>query len=170
MSGLILDTGPCGFLGFWSGVIFEFPLPTDVMVVLVSNVLLMQSAYLWNIVLTAYFISSLGMLSGPVALPLFSALAAICTSIAVIGIVRGPESLDNDSMGSTFWFAVNLFSKWLISVATFQASVPIRLEFLSCTLTVWARLILASCRVAAKHARQLSVSLISLASMLARSS
>ena len=43
VSGLILDTGPCGFLGFWSGVIF--PLPTDAMVVLVSNVLLMQSAY-----------------------------------------------------------------------------------------------------------------------------
>ena len=44
--GLILDTGPSGFLGFWSGVMF--PCPTDVIVVLVSNALLIQSAYLWN--------------------------------------------------------------------------------------------------------------------------
>ena len=100
MSGLILDTGPCGFLGVWSGVIFL--LPTDVMMVLVSNVLLMQSAYLWNTVLSAYFISSLGMLSGPVARPFFSALAAICTSIAVIGIARGPGSLENGSLSINY--------------------------------------------------------------------
>ena len=108
------------------------------------------------------------MLSGPVSLPFFSALAAICTSTAVVGIVRGPESLENGSMGSTFWFAVYLFSKWLVSVASFPASVPIKLEFLSCTLTVWARLIPARCRLAAKHAHELSVSLISLTSTLAR--
>ena len=43
VSGLILDAGPSGLLGFWSGVMLAFPI--DVILVLVSNAVLMQSAY-----------------------------------------------------------------------------------------------------------------------------
>ena len=40
--GLMLEAGPSGFLGFWRGVMLPFP--TDVIAVLVSKVVFMQSA------------------------------------------------------------------------------------------------------------------------------
>ena len=50
------------------------PYPIDVIVALVSNALLIQSAYLWYTVLLAYVINSLGMFSGPVILSVFKDL------------------------------------------------------------------------------------------------
>ena len=43
VSGLMFAAGPSGFLGFWSGVMFPFPI--DVIVVFVSNAVFIQSAY-----------------------------------------------------------------------------------------------------------------------------
>ena len=50
------------------------PYPIDVIVALVSNALLIQSAYLWGTVLLAHVVNSIGMFSGPVILSVFKDL------------------------------------------------------------------------------------------------
>ena len=80
--GRMFETGPRGFLGFWRGVML--PLPIEFIMVPVSKAVLRQLAYLSKTVLLEYLISSLGILSGPVALPFFNASAAALTSCTVI--------------------------------------------------------------------------------------
>ena len=84
------------------------PLPIEFITVLVSKAALRQFAYLSKTVLLEYLISSLGILSGPVALPFFNASAAALTSYVVTGCVRGDKVSANVAIGWTVLLEVNV--------------------------------------------------------------
>ena len=74
VSGRKFFKGPTGLFGFWSGVMLACPIGSRY--VLVSKLLLIMVANRWWTLLVEYFRSSLGIPSGPFALPFFKLLEA----------------------------------------------------------------------------------------------